>query len=85
MNSQYFSGTMYGFKAIGGPFVVKSSSIRLVLPISVAVWDMILAYLMSCSSFSLSLVSSGVITSGINIDKWLASGSNCRLVLLGIL
>ena len=61
-----------------------SSSMRLVLPISVAVWDTMLAYLMSGSSFSWSLASSGMSTSGIDLDGWLVSDSNCRLVLLGI-
>ena len=74
-NSLYFSGTMHGFEALGGPSV----------GISMAVRDMMLAYLMSSTSFSLSLASSGISASGIDLDKLLASGSNCRLVLLGIL
>ena len=49
-----------------------------------AVWDMILVYLMSSSSFSLTLTLSGMSGSGIDQDEWLVSGSNCGLVLLGI-
>ena len=76
---------MYGFDTTGGPSVGMSSSMRLVLPISVNVWDMMLAYLMLGSSFSLSLALSGMPASGIDLDGWLVSHSNCRLVLLGFL
>ena len=72
------------FEAIGGPSVGISNLIRLVLPISVAVWDMILAYLTSSSSFSWSLTSSGISASGINVGELFVSGSNCRVVSSGI-
>ena len=72
-------------RLIGGPSVGMSNSMRLVLPISVAVWDMMLMYLMLSSLFSLSLALSGMSASGIDLGELLVSGSNCRLVLLGIL
>ena len=68
-----------------GPSVGMSSSMRLVLPISVAVWDMMLVYIMSSSSFSLSLALSGMSPSGMDLDGWLVSDSNYRLVLAGTL
>ena len=43
-----------------------------------------LVYLMLSSSFSLSLASPGISASGIDLGILLVSGSNCRLVLLGI-
>ena len=52
---------------------------------SVAVWDIILMYLMCNSSFSLYLGLPGISASGIDLGELLVSGSNCRLVLLGIL
>ena len=74
-NSQYLSGYVYGFEAIGGPSVRMSNSMKLVLPISVAVWDMMLAYLTLSSSFSLSLALSGIPASGINLGWLFVSGS----------
>ena len=75
---------MYGCEAIGGPSVGMFNLMRLVLPISMAVWDTMLAYLMLSSSFSLSLASSGISASGIDLHELLVSGSNCKLVLVGI-
>ena len=69
MNLQYFSGAMYGFKAIGGPSVGISNLMTLVLPVYMVIWDMIMPYLMLSSSFSLSLALSGMSASGIHLDE----------------
>ena len=44
MNSQYFGGTLYSLDAIGGPSVGMYSSIKLVLPISIAFCEIICKY-----------------------------------------
>ena len=68
----------------GGPSVGLSNSIRLVLPISVAVWEMILMYVWSTSSCSCALASSGMSASVIDLSGALVWGSSCRLVPSGI-
>ena len=83
-NSPYLSGTVYGLEAIGGPSAGMSNSMRFVLPISVVVWDTMLASLTLSGSFSLSLASSGISESGIDLDELFVSGSNCKLVLANI-
>ena len=59
------------------------ASMLLVDLLSVAVWNMMLTYQMFSSSFSLSLASSGMSASGIDLGELLVSGFNCRLILLG--
>ena len=76
MNLHYFSGTVYGFETVGGPSAGMSNSLRLVLPISMAFWDMMLAYSVLSSSFSLSLALPGMYESGIDLSKLLVSSSN---------
>ena len=85
MNLQYFSGTVYGFKVIGRPSVGMYNLMRLLLPIPVALWDTMLMYLMLSSSFNLSLATSGMAASRIDLDELLVSAVsvNCRLVLSG--
>ena len=79
-NSQYFSGMVYGFNVIGVLSVLISSSIRLVLPIYVAVWDMMWMYFLLSNSCSLYLASSGIFTSGIDLNNGLVLGSNSKLL-----
>ena len=57
-----------------------SSSIRLVLPMSVVVWEIVLMYFLSRSSCSCTLVSSGISASGIDLRGDLVLGSSCKLV-----
>ena len=76
---------VYGLDTIGGPSRGISSSIRLVLPTSVAVWDMMWIYFLLSSSSSLFLASFGISASGIDVNNGLVLGSNCKLVFLGVL
>ena len=69
-----FKGTVYGFEAISGPSVRISSSIKLVLPMSVADFDTTQMYL-ALSNFSLSLASCGISASGIDLVPGI-SGNN---------
>ena len=82
--SLYFKGNVYGFETICGPSVRISSSIKLVLPMSVADFDTVLVYLALSNSFSLFLVSCRISASGVDLVILGVSGSNCRLVVPGI-
>ena len=84
-NSQFFSSMVYGFDMIGGHSMGISSSIMLVLPISVVVWDMMWMYFLLSSSCSWFLFCCGMSTSGRDLDNGLVSGSNYKLVFYGIL
>ena len=79
-NSQYFKGMVKGMEGIGEPSVGMSNSIRLVLPISIVLWDMILTYFWSSSSCSCAFASSGISAFGIDLRGDLVLGSSCRLV-----
>ena len=81
MNSLYFSGTEYGFDAIGGPSVDKSSYRKFVLPISVADCDIMLVSFISIASLSMALASSEMSASVVTASCIpLVTASNWRLV-----
>ena len=71
---------VYGFDMISGPSMGISSSVRLVLSISVAVWDVMWMHFLSSGSCSLFLAPCGMSASGIDLNNGLVSGSNCKLV-----
>ena len=83
-NAWYFCITVYGLDAIGGPSVVMSSLIKLVLPISTAFCEIISKYFLFRSSQSLVLASLGMSTSGMELANLLVSSSSCKLVFCNI-